>query len=344
VRFIGKDNFYTVIVNGRHLRTMHAGPTNGNDDDGWSTTHEATGYIGLVQYNGNWDNLSVTQPELWAWTDGIILAQRMSVISGMARAIRDRQIKWFAQADGTLRISTFDTRAEPLKGVATNQGSLAYTSTYFTDSSQDFSDWAPRDGDALFKILVTCGDSSVGWAYMGDSPQATVINVFQDIALTTPGWNGTSLSGKTLISYSVDQISAADLIFQDSTGPTDRIPTHIRVSGAEESEYIAHTAAALYGMVYVLAQCPSLDEEEAYAEAARIVAEALSYSGARQPSAAAALNWETEDKVVLTYIPADSGAAIDGEFIVDSISFGFQPGQLDMKSTLRDYTKAQAQL
>ena len=135
-----------------------------------------------------------------------------------------------------------------------------------------------------------------------------------------------------------------ELTHQDSTGPTDRIPTHIRVSGEEESEYIAHTAAALYGLVYTLAQCPSLDEEEAYVEARRIVAEALSYSGARQPSAAAQLDWETEDLVPFQYAPADGGAAIDSEFIVDSISFGYQPGQLDMRATLRDYSKAQEQM
>ena len=100
-------------------------------------------------------------------------------------------------------------------------------------------------------------------------------------------------------------------------------------------------AAALYGLVYVLAQCPSLDEEEAYAEAQRIVTEALSYSGARQPSAAAWLDWETEDLVPFQYTPADGGAAIDSEFIVDNVGFGYQPGKLDMRATLRDHSKAQ---
>jgi hypothetical protein len=348
VRFIGKDNFFTIIVDGRYLRTMHAGPIYGNDDDGWNTTHGEAGYIGLVQQGATWSDLPVTQPELWAWTDGIILAQRMSVTSGMQRAIRDRHIKFFGKADGTLRISTFDTRDEPLKSVDSNQGYLSYlTSPHrLRDEEQVFTDWEAQEGWAQFKIVVTNSDSTESWAYLGTALPDLYdsIHAFQETSLTTAGWNGTDPSGKTPVSYLIDQVSTGDLTFQDSTGPTDRIPTHIRVSGEEESEYIAHTAAALYGLVYALAQCPSLDEEEAYAEAQRIVTEALSYSGARQPSAGAALNWETEDLVAFQYIPADGGATIDREFIVDNIGFGYQPGQLDMRATLRDYTKAREQV
>jgi hypothetical protein len=128
-------------------------------------------------------------------------------------------------------------------------------------------------------------------------------------------------------------------IFSDSTGETDRIPTHVRVVGYEVGDRIDHVSAAKYGILFQSHQCPNLEESEAYGEANRIVRDALSHSGSRKPTAAAQIDWEVEDALLLDYTPHDQGPDVSGYYIVDSMSFQYatEP-KLQVVANLREMT------
>jgi hypothetical protein len=111
-------------------------------------------------------------------------------------------------------------------------------------------------------------------------------------------------------------------IYRDETGETDRIPSHVRVVGSEVSEYVDHDSARRYGLLFMSHQCPYLEEEEAYQEAARIVRDAISHSGSRRPTTAAQLHWESEDALLLDYTTYD-GKDVSGHFIVDSVTLNY---------------------
>ncbi len=97
IRIVGYDRFFTMYVNGNQLATMWAGPRY-DDDTGWVPQGiDNPGYIGLVTYNydpvlGLGHVASVRQRELHEWTNNVIMDSRMSALSGMKRAIRDRRI------------------------------------------------------------------------------------------------------------------------------------------------------------------------------------------------------------------------------------------------------------
>jgi len=245
LRIVGRENFFSIYVNDYRLRTFHAGPIYGYDTDGYCNAIDGPGFIGIWRTGStaDWTDTEIEQPELWAWTDAVILDQRMNAVAGLQRVIRDRRVKFFGTASGALRISTFDSRDE----------------------------------------LPTIGN----------------------------------------------------LLYSDGSSPTDRIPTHIRVVGAEISEYIDHDAAADYGLTFALAQAESLEEEEAYIEAQRIVDDAVSQAFARRQTAAAQLDWETEDQVPVSYVPFDGGPTVDDDYIVDSVRLSFRPGDMTMQATVR---------
>lgn len=335
LRFVGHENFVAIYLNDMWLRTFHFGPIYGYDTDGYDNTVEGPGYIGLYGV-GTSPIVTVTQPELYAWTDGIILDQRMNAVAGLKRAIRDRRVKFFSKADGSLKISLFDTRDKPQQELDSEQGNLSYgIHDTLVDDAQDFGDWETLTGDAAYRVTVVNTDETTNWAYIGEA-MAESMMPYQDIARTTTGWNGTNPAGKTPASYIIEAaVTTSDQIYQDEAGPTDRILTHIRVSGEEEAEYIDHVSAAEYGLLFALAQCPSLDEEEAYAEARRIVEDTVSQAGARRSTMVAQLNWEVEDEISVCYVPADGGPTIDADYIVDTMNLRFRPGDLQMNAMLR---------
>jgi hypothetical protein len=245
LRFVGHETFFSIYVNDDRLRTFHTGRIYDLGTDGFSLSLKVSGYIGIWRTGAtaDWTDTEITQPELWTWTDAVILDQRMNAVAGLERAIRDRRVKFFGTPAGALRISTFDSR-----------------------------DTLPAIGD---------------------------------------------------------------LLYSDGSSPTDGIPTHIRVAGAEISEYIDHVAAAEYGLIFALAQAESLEEEEAYIEAQRLIEDAVSQSGARAQAAAAQLDWEVEDEVPVSYVPADGGPTVDDNYIVDSARLSFRPGDMVMQATIR---------
>lgn len=246
VRVVSYDDFFAIYINNRWIRTFHLGPIFNHVDDGWDNSMEsAAGYAGVWrQGTTDWENLTVTQPELWTWTDGIILDQRMNALAGLMRTIRDRRVKFLTQADGSLKISEFTAR----------------------DS------------------LDTIGDQ----------------------------------------------------IFEDSDSPTDRVPTHIRVVGEEISDYIDHDSAAEWGLVFALAQCPSLAEQEGYAEAQTIASDAISKALGRQMSHAARVDWEPEDMIPVSYTPADGGPTVSDNFVVNAVSFRYRTADLIATAVLRE--------
>ncbi|MCP4537704.1 MAG: hypothetical protein GY832_11200 [Chloroflexi bacterium] len=107
LRFVGYNDTIALYINECWIHTFHFGDIFGTEHDGYSAP--AAGYVGLYSLGFN-VQVNVTQPELWSWTDGIILDQRMNAAAGMKRAIRDRRVKWLSRADGALAISLFDSR------------------------------------------------------------------------------------------------------------------------------------------------------------------------------------------------------------------------------------------
>ena len=112
IRVVGFRNHVALYINDCWAYTFHIGSVFGDTvDDGYSPALDNAGYIGLHSY-GVAITADIRQPELFSWTDGIILDQKMNAASGMKRAIKDKRIKWLARADGTLAISYFDNRAD----------------------------------------------------------------------------------------------------------------------------------------------------------------------------------------------------------------------------------------
>lgn len=243
VRVVGFENHIAVYVDDCWAYTFHFDPTFPAYDDGYDEMLDGAGYVGLFAYGTTFD-VTVEQPELWAWTDGKILDQRQCAVDGMQNAIGDRRVKYRGNADGSLKISTFDDR--------------------------------------------------------------------DDLGIVS------------------------DLIYRDTASPSDSITTHVRAVGEEIAEYVDHDRAALYGLTFGVVNTPSLDEEEAYAEAQRIVDDAISIIGGRNLEAAAQLDWETEDEIEVDYDPVDGGPTITGMYIVDDTSFQFEPGDLVMTASLRE--------
>jgi hypothetical protein len=77
----------------------------------------------------------------------------------------------------------------------TEQGNLVYRTVpfRFSDDAQDFSAWQTLGGDAVYRIQVANDDGTTSWAYLGAASTVTnpndTIAVYQDIGLTTGGWN-----------------------------------------------------------------------------------------------------------------------------------------------------------
>jgi len=127
-----------------------------------------------------------------------------------------------------------------------------------------------------------------------------------------------------------------DVVYTDSMGETDRVPTHIRITGEEISEYIDHDLAALRGFQFQPARTESLDEEEAYREAGRIINDTTSYSEARSERSGAQLHHEIEDKVRVSFVKL-TGETVLQDCVIDSIDVTYAPGGLESRQTLRKY-------
>lgn len=125
-----------------------------------------------------------------------------------------------------------------------------------------------------------------------------------------------------------------DLVLGFSQQPTNRIPTHIRVIGAEIGEYFDHARAAEYGIIFHTIQAEALDEDESYDEAARVVLDALSYSNGIDTTLGAQLDWEVEDKVTFNMTTYD-GEIVSMNGIVDSINTNFGLASLELNAKIR---------
>ena len=97
----------------------------------------------------------------------------------------------------------------------TDQGVMTYriAPLRFSDAGQDFSAWETLVGNAMYRIQVANTDNSTSWAYLGASSTVTnpndTIAVYQDVGLTTPGWNDADPIGPpalTALSYQVIEI------------------------------------------------------------------------------------------------------------------------------------------
>ena len=275
IRIVGYDRFFTMYVNGNQLATMWAGPRY-DDDTGWVPQGiDNPGYIGLVTYNydaeiGEEHSARVRQRELHEWTNNVIMDSRMSALSGMKRAIRDRRI-------GVLDRVDQDTGYPKLK----------------------ISLFRPENRDDLGTIT-------------DHVPTDTEVS-----SLWSDDW-------------------ARAALLQNTATNTDRVPTHIRVSGYEISEYIDHDAASRFGLTFVSQNAPSLEEEQAYLEAKYQVEDALSVAKRRRLTLATQPSWELEDELKLLYYPFDGAPETNDYFIVNGVRITFRPGNLNMVSTLRE--------
>lgn len=257
VRLVARERFFTFYIDGHQCPTLTVGPVYGLSSDGWSDDSETAGYMGY--YSSEKTSALISQSELWAWTDAIVVDTRQNAIGGLGKALRDRRIKF---------VPTIGPSGEPVLRIS--YMALPYTTSNITT----FDHW-----------LGTITDHQSGDAGFP--------------------------SGGAHVS-----------IYRDETGETDRIPSHVRVVGSEVSEYVDHNSARRYGLLFMSHQCPHLEEEEAYQEAARIVRDAISHSGARRPTTAAQLHWEPEDALLLDYTTYD-GRDVSDYFIVDSVMLNY---------------------
>ena len=91
------------------------------------------------------------------------------------------------------------------------QGTLTYAATTFTDSGQDWAAWETTSGDAAYSVWVVNSDNTLTWAYLGAKSSTAVATVYQDQGLTTTGWNGAGITDKVPVAYYV-RGPASDLI------------------------------------------------------------------------------------------------------------------------------------
>lgn len=86
-----------------------------------------------------------------------------------------------------------------------NQGALTYGALDFTDTGQNFAPWETTTGNAAFLVVVINTDLTSTWAYCGvsEGPGNQRVRIYQDAALTTEGWNGAGIDGKTPASYHI---------------------------------------------------------------------------------------------------------------------------------------------
>jgi hypothetical protein len=129
------------------------------------------------------------------------------------------------------------------------QGNLAYVSPAgndgFQDDAQDFSEWeTAAPGTAGWEITVTNNDSTTAQAYLGDAfatgaPDDSIY-VYEDVELTTRGWNG-DVAAKVPISYEISNVTLAGT--QQETSWAEQEDS-IDIYG--ESEYIDVMADECY--------------------------------------------------------------------------------------------------
>lgn len=135
------------------------------------------------------------------------------------------------------------------------QGSLTYAATTFTDAGQDWTDWETTSGDAQYSIWITNSDGTLTWAYLGAKVSATQINVYTDQARASGGWNGAGRTDKAAAAYYVRGSSSAlisDVVGSDceylTLGKADPNLLQVnRISSSEVRAFDVMEAAADLG-------------------------------------------------------------------------------------------------
>jgi len=110
--------------------------------------------------------------------------------------------------------------------------------------------------------------------------------------------------------------TAGDLFLANDRVLRDRVPTHVRAIGEEVSDYIDHTAAAERGVLFMSINTPTLEEEEAYQEARRLVLDAAGEADTMNPNMAGRLHWEPGDKLPISYTDLKGTVVADDYLIV----------------------------
>jgi hypothetical protein len=127
-----------------------------------------------------------------------------------------------------------------------------------------------------------------------------------------------------------------DLILTDSTNIKDNIPTHVRVTGAEISEFMDHANMAEYGVLFHSRRAPSLYEESAYREASKMVNDAISYTTQRQIRSGAQLQMEVEDRLQVSYTSLE-GLVVSEDCVIHAITIDFGEAGLEAVMDVRKY-------
>ena len=140
--------------------------------------------------------------------------------SGMDLTAKGGNVSVANFGDGAAKAFSFDgTNYLEQETFDSEQGALSYqgndtTTAEFRDEGQDFSDWETTSGNAAYMLVVTNGDATVSWGYMGAANNGAGTNddidMYQDITRSTRGWNGTApvAGGKTPSSYVVRDTKA----------------------------------------------------------------------------------------------------------------------------------------
>ena len=253
-------------------RTLQTPGWNGAADVFGSTTPTAYVIFAAREYAEAKGALTVTTTTLkdagqslkpWEKTAGnadymAILWDEEGLVSwgylGAASTTGDRTINVYTDIGRTTGGWNGDSGAGTPQGFvivsATNQDSNQATLTMqvygLNDTSQDFSDWETRRGDALYAIIVADADGDVNWGYMGEAYAASErsIAVYRNVERTERGWMGAEVRGAddlgTPARYSV-QLKADVLKFEGeriNVGDTMERTTGLMAYGEPERLWV----------------------------------------------------------------------------------------------------------
>lgn len=204
----------------------------------WSTTVGIDDFIGTFSANGGDITFqTATSPDNVVWssfeplitdgsgdiaiqspTDRYLQVQALLTASSnqsQTPVLTDIDINYIPDATPPTSPTLLQVTPGTTNVLDTEQGALSYedvmgSNDQFRDQLQDFSDWSVSTGDAKYIIVVqndtninAVGDTT-SWGYLGNTgTDSTYVEVYQDLTLSTAGWNGSDPSSSTPISYEI---------------------------------------------------------------------------------------------------------------------------------------------
>lgn len=215
----GLSNISRIARNYRRISRAVGGFYSGS----FYVSPEDVGGQQLQNYYNNWIGCAVREMSYGAtaW-EGIVYKMQLT-LGGAVYEISMEPERWHNNVDvyySNLAIADINVGALSYWTWDINVGALSYTTEAgddtFTDAGQDFAPYVTV-GNAWWYIDIVNTDGTITWAYLGATVSATEVRVFQDVAMTIPGWNGQAPAGLTPASYEVQLMGGFVDLGQDFT-------------------------------------------------------------------------------------------------------------------------------